>query len=302
MEYIKILIKAYGCIGDDYEGKETVKEKLIEKDLTQVDLTENDLKQILKYLINAVKEIKALYPDQQTEVIFHHDNRVESLKFEITYSKDDQDIKVLEEKEFFDLVAMYPKLSELILAYCDITDDGEEGSRIIIDSEYGDAPPAGTYAMLALVEQNKKWIHHYIKFLRTNDLDHEVEQMWHIKAIVEKYDWCTETTRLAIARNASCCGQGGGEQFNQFLANGLSDYLNQSANKSEFLKDIKQEFIDYESTSRGISLLKDNKAYYIKYQATKINAFSKILTEQELVWLTEEVTNRWNIFHKLIRE
>ena len=74
MNNIKILIKAYGCIGDDYEGKETIKEELIEKDSAQVDLTENDLKQILKYLINAVKEVKILYPDQQTEVVFHHDN------------------------------------------------------------------------------------------------------------------------------------------------------------------------------------------------------------------------------------
>ncbi|TEW50224.1 hypothetical protein [Psychromonas algicola] len=300
MNNIKILIKAYGCIGDDYEGKEIIKEKLIEKDSTQVDLTENDLKQVLKYLINAVKEIKTLYPDQQTKVIFHHDNRVESLKFEITYATKDQGINVLEEKAFFDLVALHPKLSDLILAYCDITDDGEEGTRIIIDSEYGDAPPAGTYAMLALVEQNKKWIHHYIKFLRTNNLDHEVEQMWHIRAIVEKYDWCTETTRLAIARNVSCCGQGGSEQFNQLLANGLSDYLNQDVNKLQFLKDIKQEFIDYESTSRGISLLKGNKDYYIKYRTPKVNAFAQVLSEQELIWLTEEVTSRWDIFHKLV--
>ena len=300
MNNIKILIKAYGCIGDDYEGKETVKEKLIEKDSAQVDLTENDLKQILKYLINAVKEVKILYPDQQTEVVFHHDNRVESLKFEITYATKNQGINVLEEKAFFDLVAVYPKLNDLILAYCDITDDGEEGTRIIIDSEYGDAPPAGTYAMLALVDQNKKWIHHYIKFLRTNDLDHEVEQMWHIKAIVEKYGWCEETTRLAIARNASCCGQGGSEQFKQFLATGLSDYLNQGVNKSQFLKDIKQEFIDYESTSRGISLLKDNKEYYIKYRTPEVNAFVQVLSEQELAWLTEEITKRWEIFHKII--
>lgn len=235
MTMITVFIKAYGCIGDDYTGKETTQDYQLEKDLTDSQLTEKDVRVILESLITSIEQIKALYPDEQTEVLYHNHNRLESLKFEIVVEDKSGLSQTFEEKNFFEAAAKCSSLSHLILKYCDITDDGEEGLRISIMDEYGEGLPAGTHAILALVNEDKSWIPSYIEFLRTNDLDHEVEQMWDIKSIIEKYNWGKETCRLAIARNISCCGQGGNEQFNDFLNNGLSDYLNSNENRKEFL-------------------------------------------------------------------
>lgn len=300
MNQIRLLVKAFGCVGDDYEGKETFKNKLIEKDLAAIELTEKELKQTLESLISLIKEIKALYPDEQEEVVFNHNNRLESIKFEVTYIDETGVLKVIEEDAFFKKVALYKSLSSLILEYCKVTDDGEEGSRIYITDEYDEAPPAGTYAMLALVHQNKKWIFNYIEFLRTNDLDHEVEQMWHIKAIIEKYGWCDETSRLAIARNSSCCGQGGREQFNYLLENGLLDYLKEGKNRFNFLNGIRHEFIDNISTPHEIKLLRGHKDRYLKYWTPKIHAFKSVLTSCELEYLIEQVVLQWNTFNGIV--
>ena len=185
MNVIKIKIYAYGCTGNDYDGKEIKHEKTLNKSSSDNQLTEFDFKSILNTIIISIKEIKALYPDKQTDVTFHHDNRLEQIKFSIEMINQKNEISnTFDEQSFFEKVAIYNSLSQLIIDYCQITDDGEEGSRIWISDQYDEGPPAGTYAILALVNLDKKWIPNYIEFLRTNDLDHEVEQIWDIKKII----------------------------------------------------------------------------------------------------------------------
>ncbi len=298
MNEIKILINAFGCVGDDYDSKEINREKLLEKDSSDDKLTGGDLEQILEAMIASVKEIKALYPDEQTDVIYHHNNRLESLKFVIEFSDKKGNIQNLGEKEFFKNVAKHDFLAPKVLDYCRVTDDGEEGTRIWIADEYGEGPPAGTYAILSLVHRDKKWIPDYINFLRTNDLDHEVEQQWHIKEIIDKYGWCKETSCLAIARNISCCGQGGTQQFKEFLDNGLDRYIKLKENRPVFLKDITREFLDYELTAHGKELLNDSKEYYMKWRTKELDHFESVLTDDERETIKEEIAQRWDIFNR----
>ncbi|WP_289045943.1 hypothetical protein [uncultured Olleya sp.] len=279
MTDINISIKGNGYSGG-FDEKTTVVNKVIEKDLTNTQLTQKDLKHILNLLITSIKEIKKLYPDEQKKVRYHNDNRLESIKFEIGFNEKSGNSQIIEEQAFFAQVAKHNSLSSLILDYCKVTDNGEEGTRIWLMSEYDEGPPAGTYAILALTNQHKKWIPNYINFLRTNDLDHEVEQMWHIKSIIEKYGWCKETCSLAIARNISCCGQGGKEQFNAFLNDGLADYLNVEENRKEFYNLISQEFEEWDQVE--LRLKRGDKKYFLDYIVKYVDYFEKILKEEEI--------------------
>lgn len=295
MTKIKISIKAFGYIGD-YDGKETTQNKFIEKDLADFLLTEKDLRLILESLITSIKEIKALYPDEQTNVRYHNDNRVESLKFEVAFNDKSDSTQTLEEKAFFEQAVKYPDLSSLILEYCENTDNGEEGTRIWIMNEYIEGTPAGTYAILALVNQNKNRIPNYIEFLRTNDLDHEFEQIWDINSIIEKYGWGKETCRLAIARNVSCRGQAGTEQFNNFLNHGLMDYLNSDENRKEFLDLIFQEFKEWDQVE--FRLKEGSKKYYINNVVSYVHHFDKILKEEEINEIKTYLLDKWEGYHK----
>lgn len=296
MKTIKITITAYGCVGDGYSGKETKQEKILDKDTEEDQLTEIDLKEILETLIVSVREIKALYPDEQTDVIYHHDSRLACIKFEIILEDHNKILRSFDEQSLFIEAAIHQSLSQLLLDYCRVTDNGEEGTRIWISHEYDEGPPAGTHAILALVDQDKKWIPHYIEFLRTNDLDHEVEQLWDIKKIIKKYDWCEETIRLAIARNISCCGQGGRQQFNDLLNDGLKDYLKKEKHKKYFIDSIIKEFQEWDAVE--FRLKDGSKKYYIEYIISYVKHFSPILTEDEINKIEILLLDRWDVFQE----
>ncbi|MHA7059622.1 hypothetical protein ACWGOQ_0020515 [Aquimarina sp. M1] len=78
MTKIKLLIKAFVYLCDDDEN-ETVQNEPIKKGLTDFSLIEKDLRHILGSLIIYIKEINDLYPDEQTNVIYKNDNRLERL-------------------------------------------------------------------------------------------------------------------------------------------------------------------------------------------------------------------------------
>ncbi|WP_298956318.1 hypothetical protein [uncultured Nonlabens sp.] len=302
MTTIKILIKADGFVGNNYNVKEATHEKFIKKDLNGILLTEEDCKLILKALITSIEEIKALYPDEKASVRHHHivkyhnNTRLKSFTFEIVFEDKSGSSHTINEYNFFNKAAKHTDLSTLILKYCDITDDGAEGTRIWIMDEYDQGPPAGTYAILALVNQSKKWIPPYIEFLRTNDLDHEVEQMWDIKSIIDKYGWIKETCRLAIARNISCCGQGGTEQFNDFLNNGLSGYLNIDKNRKGFLDFILQEFEEWDAVD--FRLKEGSEKYYKSYIVNTVSNFDKILDEEEINKIKTVLLKKWEDYNR----
>ena len=292
MTKIKISIKAYGLVGDDFDGKESLQEKILPKEALDSKLTEIDLKQILETIITSIKDIKALYPDQQTDMIRHNDNRLDSIKFEVTYFDKTDVCQMLEEKALFQQVAKYNNLAPLILDYCNVTDDGEEGSRVMITHEYDEGPPAGTYAILALVDQDKKWISNYIEYLRTNALDHEVEQMWDIKNIITKYGWCKETYELAIARQISCCGQSGRTQFEHLINEGLKTALDNKNHKTLFLDCILKEFIEWDAFQ--FRLKEGSKAYFQIYVVSYVKHFDALLTQIEITTIETFLLQKWD--------
>lgn len=298
MNEIKILINAFGLIGDNYEEKVVQQENILIKNSDDNYLNEIDLKQILETIILSIKETKLLYPRKQTNTILHNNNRLDSIKFEIKFIDNTSTSKTLEELSFFELVAKHESLAPLILEYCKVTDNGEDGNRLIIRNEYDQGPPAGTYAILSLVHQNKKWIPHYIEFLRTNDLEHEIEQMWDIEAILKKYSWCVETHKLAIARNISCCGQAGKEQFERFIENGLEESLKNKKIRNRFLNNILNEFQEWKSFKFR---LKDGSfEYYKKYIISYVQHFEKLLTKNEIASIESFLLQKWDDYNKTI--
>ncbi|KAB1158312.1 hypothetical protein F7018_08995 [Tenacibaculum aiptasiae] len=298
MNEINIFINAFGLIGDNYEEKEVLHEKILTKDLSDNHLNETDLKQILETIITSIKEIKLLYPDEQTNITPHNCNRLDSIKFEIKFIDNTNTSITLEEPSFFELAAKHESLTSLIIEYCKTTDNGEDGNRLIIRNEYDQGPPAGTHAILSLVHQNKKWIPYYIQFLRTNDLEHEIEQIWDIEAILKKYGWCVETHKLAIARNISCCGQAGKEQFDRFIENGLEKSLNNKRSRDIFLESILNEFQEWKSFHFR---LKDGSfEYYKKYIISYVQHFEKLLTKSEITSIESFLLQKWDDYNKTI--
>lgn len=154
-----------------------------------------------------------------------------------------------------------------------------------------DETPAGTYAILALVHKSKNGIADYIDFLRSCDLDHEVNEIENIKEVIEKYGWCEETCRLAITRMVSCAGQHGSEQFEEFLENGLNTYLETQENRILFLKNVLREFNEAEQIIRYVGYPKEQ---YLGNTEMWVEFFEVVLTEKEMETLNNEVSLIWD--------
>ena len=272
MSYIFIEVNALGYTGEDYEELETNQKTRIPKDLASDQLTEKDCRAVIQTMIAVVNDTKKQYPDEETP----EGNKLVSLKFEIAYEDNHWD-----EESFFNEAVLYNSLAEAMLEYADVTASGDEGQRIIMpeNDEY-ESHPAGTFAVLALALHNRKRIDDYIGFLRTNDLDSEEVQMWHIASIIEKYGWCEETVKLAVARNISCCGQGGREQFKTFAEDGLRDYLADPDKRKAFLENIRSEFLSWDKlTSR---MQDSSEKYFRTYIVSYVSHFDTLLTKEEL--------------------
>ncbi|MCF6308801.1 MAG: hypothetical protein L3J09_12740, partial [Flavobacteriaceae bacterium] len=132
----------------------------------------------------------------------------------------------------------------------------------------------------------------YINFLRSCDLDHEVEQSGDIEKVIEKYGWGEETCRLAIARLVSCGGQFGEEQFKEFLENGLNDYLIMPENRTMFLNNVIREFNEAEQIIRYASYYP--KDQYLSDVEMWVEFFEVVLTEKEMETLNNEVSLIWD--------
>ncbi|MCF6351948.1 MAG: hypothetical protein L3J06_02955, partial [Cyclobacteriaceae bacterium] len=135
----------------------------------------------------------------------------------------------------------------------------------------------------------------YINFLRSCDLDHEVEQSGDIEKVIEKYGWGEETCRLAIARLVSCGGQFGEEQFKEFIKNGLNDYLKVSENRIMFLKNVIREFNEADKINRYLIYPKEQ---YLHRISMWVKFFEMVLTEKEMETLHSEVSLLWNKHNK----
>jgi hypothetical protein len=272
---------------DDYEEQEVHQEKQSDKDPSSEQLTETDCNTILQIMIQLVKEIKHQFVDGENKA----DNKLVSIAFTIISGNDTYD-----EEAFFNIAATNDSLINVILEYINVTDHGDEGTRISMpENDSYESHPAGTFAALALVAQDKKHIGNYIDFLKTNDLDHEMMQMWHIKDIVEKYSWCEETARLVIARGVSCCGQSGKEQFDTFVENGLNEYIADAEIRKQFLQHVRNEFDGWDDLQ--FRLKDGSEKYYRNYVVAYVKHFEKLLTKEEIEQIEIYLMDKWNAYN-----
>lgn len=145
--------------------------------------------------------------------------------------------------------ATYESLHAKMLEYANKTYNASRQDRYWDDSEH----QAGTEGVKPLACRDKKYIIHYIEFLYTNDLDHEVAQCGDIADIIRAHEWCPESLRLMVARATSCCGQHGYDDFYDnytdtaptgIAVQGLKNYL--INNIDVFFQALRDEnFTDY---------------------------------------------------------
>lgn len=116
-------------------------------------------------------------------------------------------------------------------------------------------------------------------------------QMWHIKDIIAKYGWCEETTKLAIARNVSCCGQAGKEQFNTLVEDGLKDYVADTENRKLFIQNILNEFESWDKLA--FRLKEGSKKYYVNYIVSYAKHFQSLLSKNEIEDIETFLMQKW---------
>lgn len=265
---IKIKIETNNNSQSDYD-------KIIEKKSEGKELDSNDLSAILSTLNTVLIELKSKL-------------KVFQFSYNIKLINASQDVITCfeDENSLFEEVAKFDSLTQQIVEYTKVTDNGAYNSRIWEDDE----SPLGNEAILALVAKDKKWVPEYIQFLRTCDLDHEVNQWGNIEEIIGRYNWCEETASLAIARLLSCCGQHGDEQFKEFLKGELSTFIKRNA--TLFIEKIITE-IKYISTGRRYSSVMSEE-YYLKSVFEDIGLVTQSFNEDEIEKIKQAVSETWN--------
>lgn len=247
-------------------------------------ISENDIAIILSELtalIISLKKKHKIYQFNYSIGLIDENNNIDTQKILFT-----------DEKTLFNEVSKYSALTSATITYLQATDHGEYDSRIWEDCEN----PLGTRAILSLVTKDKKWMPEYIYFLRTCDLDHEVNQGGDIEELIEKYRWNEETCTLAIARLITCCGQHGSEQFEDFLEDGFSDYIQE--NKPLFLEKLIEEFkYALDSDSCYSPSLNASKEDYLNEFFEYIEALNSIFDKNDFDKINTYLSKYWDAFN-----
>lgn len=197
-------------------------------------------------------------------------------------------VSELSETEFCEHAAGFSALHPALHAYAVATAEGAYDSRMWADSE----TPAGTAAILALVMRDRRWISTYVDFLRTCDLDHEVDQWGDLDEIIAEYGWQEDTCALAAARLASCHGQHGEEQFSGWLETGLRDYLDTAEGRAAFLAAVRAEF-DADGPQMREKLTMSHESFCDDADFW-LDFFAPVLDESELEALRLHAHGRWD--------
>ncbi|TYT24930.1 hypothetical protein FZO89_00785 [Luteimonas viscosa] len=217
------------------------------------------------------------------------DDGVSSFAFQLrSVDGDGNLVAAWSEYEFCEHAARFASLHPALHAYAVATADGAHDDRMWADSE----TPAGTTAMLALLKRDRAWIPAYVDFLRSCDLDHEVDQWGDMDEVVERYGWQPDTCALAAARLASCHGQHGEEQFSGWLDAGLREYLDTGEGRAGFLAAAKAEFdADGPQMRRNLEMSReafcDDADFWVDF-------FAAALDEDEVEALRQHAHGRWD--------
>ena len=122
---------------------------------------------------------------------------------------------------------------QMVIWYNENTKD----ELFINDEEY-----AGSNALLHLAMKDELDILWMIRFLRTNDLNHEVYQGEHITSVINKHGWTNFTLQLAAAR-ATMPSQFGWDDLETYLKeDALKEYLQDEASIIQFCQFLNWSF------------------------------------------------------------
>ena len=183
-------------------------------EIPTVNLAEDHLEKVLDLILGLLKETRDRVLEEYTTV------------YEFEYKFYDENDNLLKAKNlysFFDELVKqaikFPRLHNKLLLFVKDSYYKENDERFWRDSE----TPVGTTIAASLALLDKKYIQNYMEFLRTNDMDHEVDQYGYINDVINKYGFCEETLALALTRAGSACGQHGSEQFEEILNQGFLD-------------------------------------------------------------------------------
>ncbi|MBE7689592.1 hypothetical protein [Tenacibaculum piscium] len=248
-------------------------------------ISEDDIATILSELTALIIDLKKkhkIYQFNYTIGLIDENNKIDAPKLLFT-----------DEKTLFNEVSKYSALTSATIKYLEATDHGEYDSRIWEDCEN----PLGNEAILSLVTKDKKWMPEYIDFLRTCDLDHEVNQGGDIEELIEQYGWCKETATLAIARLITCCGQHGSDQFEDLLEAGLSDYIQE--NKQLFLEKLMEEFkYALDSDSCYSPSLNASKEDYLNEYFEYVEVLTSVLDKNDFDKISKDLLAIWTDFNE----
>lgn len=139
-----------------------------------------------------------------------------------TFALTSSDGEELDEHEFYAAAGAHPDLHHRLVSILHATESGAHGDRPWADDE----TPTGSGAVAALVGADRRYIPELVRFLRSCDLDHEVDESQLILDAVERHGWGDDTLSLVAARLGSCAGQFGIEQVEELIEeSGLREYL-----------------------------------------------------------------------------
>ncbi|MBI3561841.1 MAG: hypothetical protein HY080_09005 [Gammaproteobacteria bacterium] len=122
---------------------------------------------------------------------------------------------------------------------------------------YDEETPVGEPAAHALLRRRVEYIDLYIDFLRTNDLNVEVNQGEIIEEIVSRHGWNPYTLKLAGARASDCGGQHGFEQIKEFFQKyDLGSVLRDPANFMHYFHPIVAYYCSDDSLARDPNMMR----------------------------------------------
>ena len=104
-----------------------------------------------------------------------------------------------------------------------------------------DETPALIYAVCALAQIDKSYLHYIAAYLNSDwlDADHEVDYPYLlVDDIYTKYGHCHEILPIIASRLTKSRGQHGDEQIQALYKKGLRDYLEQPEIKPLFEKEL----------------------------------------------------------------
>lgn len=157
------------------------------------------------------------------------------------------DVPPFSELTFFMAAAAHESLQPMVLKFLQAVINKNSEQTIWVNEEL----PMGLNAAFALANTDKQYIPHFIQFLRTCDMNHEVYQPYFIDILLQKWDKTEESLLLLASRGGSISGQFGFEgiklpslsipQKEFFFTALLEDALHAKATHADLLYDALEE-------------------------------------------------------------